>query len=135
MVGRADLLGLKVVNASLSKSLHKVLINTSIEEKHPGFIRHDEGRLSRRITSEVIKSLNTGKESFIQYPISNEDRSIGARLSGAVEDINCSKFYFCCIQQKKQQCGLISKTCSRDNILTIIERQRQGANSVVDCPK
>ena len=90
LVGRADLLGLKVVNASLSKSLHKVLINTSIEEKHPGFIRHDEGRLSRRITSEVIKSLNTGKESFIQYPISNEDRSIGARLSGEITLQNLS---------------------------------------------
>jgi len=59
-------------------------MNFSIEEKHPGFIRHSEGRLSRRITSEVIRSVERGEKSFLQYPISNEDRSIGARLSGEV---------------------------------------------------
>ena len=82
--GRADLLGLKISKNDLSKSLHKLLMNFSIEEKHPGFIRHSEGRLSRRITSEVIKSLESGKSAFLQYPIANEDRSIGARLSGEI---------------------------------------------------
>ena len=84
LIGHADLLGLKVLNNNLPSSLHKLLVNAVPEKKHPGFIRHDEGRLSRRITSEVIKSLNADKESFLQYPISNEDRSIGARLSGEV---------------------------------------------------
>ncbi len=84
LLGRADLLGLKISNNDLSKSLHKILMNFSIEEKHPGFIRHSEGRLSRRITSEVIRSVERGEKSFLQYPISNEDRSIGARLSGEV---------------------------------------------------
>ena len=49
-----------------------------------GFIRHEEGRLSRRITSEVIKSLESNESSFIQYPIANQDRSMGARLSGEI---------------------------------------------------
>ena len=40
LLGRADLLGLKISNNNLSKSLHKILMNFSIEEKHPGFIRH-----------------------------------------------------------------------------------------------
>ena len=84
LLGRADLLGLKISNSDLSKSLHKILMNFSIEEKHPGFIRHSEGRLSRRITSEVIKFVERGEKSFLQYPISNEDRSIGARLSGEI---------------------------------------------------
>ena len=84
LLGRADLLGLKISNSDLSKSLHKILMNFSIEEKHPGFIRHSEGRLSRRITSEVIKFVEQGEKSFLQYPISNEDRSIGARLSGEI---------------------------------------------------
>ena len=84
LLGRADLLGLKISNSDLSKSLHKILMNFSIEEKHPGFIRHSEGRLSRRITSEVIRSVERGEKSFLQYPISNEDRSIGARLSGEI---------------------------------------------------
>lgn len=84
LLGRADLLGLKISNSDLSKSLHKILMNFSIEEKHPGFIRHSEGRLSRRITSEVIRFVERGEKSFLQYPISNEDRSIGARLSGEV---------------------------------------------------
>ena len=84
LLGRADLLGLKISNSDLSKSLHKILMNFSIEEKHPGFIRHSEGRLSRRITSEVIKFVEKGEKSFLQYPISNEDRSIGARLSGEI---------------------------------------------------
>ena len=82
--GRADLLGLKISKNDLSKSLHKLLMNFSIEEKHPGFIRHSEGRLSRRITSEVIKSLESGNSAFLQYPIANEDRRIGARLSGEI---------------------------------------------------
>ena len=38
-------------------------MNFSIEEKHPGFVRHSEGRLSRRITTEVIKSLENLPES------------------------------------------------------------------------
>ena len=84
LLGRADLLGLKISNSDLSKSLHKILMNFSIEEKHPGFIRHSEGRLSRRITSEVIRSVERGEKSFLQYPIANEDRSIGARLSGEI---------------------------------------------------
>ena len=84
LIGHADLLGLKVLDNNLPSSLHKLLVNAVSEKKHPGFIRHDEGRLSRRITSEVIKSLNAKKSSFLQYPISNEDRSIGARLSGEI---------------------------------------------------
>ena len=84
LIGHADLLGLKVLDNKLPSSLHKLLVNAVSEKKHPGFIRHDEGRLSRRITSEVIKSLNAKKTSFLQYPISNEDRSIGARISGEI---------------------------------------------------
>jgi len=91
LLGRADLLGLKISNNELSKSLHKILMNFSIEEKHPGFIRHSEGRLSRRITSEVIKFVENEKKSFLQYPIANEDRSIGARLSGEITLRNLSE--------------------------------------------
>ena len=84
LIGHANLLGLKVLDNNLPSSLHKLLVNAVPEKKHPGFIKHDEGRLSRRITSEVVKSLNANKSSFLQYPISNEDRSIGARLSGEI---------------------------------------------------
>ena len=84
LIGHADLLGLKVLDNNLPSSLHKLLVNAVPEKKHPGFIKHYEGRLSRRITSEVVKSLNANKSSFLQYPISNEDRSIGARLSGEI---------------------------------------------------
>jgi glutamate synthase domain-containing protein 2/glutamate synthase domain-containing protein 1/glutamate synthase domain-containing protein 3 len=84
LIGHADLLGLKVLDNKLPSSLHKLLVNAVSKKKHPGFIRHDEGRLSRRITSEIIKSLNAKKTSFLQYPISNEDRSIGARISGEI---------------------------------------------------
>ncbi len=84
LIGHADLLGLKVLDNNLPSSLHKLLVNAVPEKKHPGFIKHEEGRLSRRITSEVVKSLNANKSSFLQYPISNEDRSIGARLSGEI---------------------------------------------------
>ena len=91
LLGRADLLGLKISDSNLSKSLHKILMNFSIEEKHPGFIRHSEGRLSRRLTSEVIKSVENEQKSFIQYPIANEDRSIGARISGEITLKNLSK--------------------------------------------
>ena len=84
LIGHADLLGLKVLDNKLPSSLHKLLVNAVSKKKHPGFIRHDEGRLSRRITSEIIKSLNAKKTSFLQYPISNKDRSIGARISGEI---------------------------------------------------
>src|SRR6056300_973906 len=89
--GHADLLGLKVLENKLPSSLHKLLVNAVPEKKHPGFVRHEEGRLSRRITSEVIKSLNANTESFLQYPISNQDRSIGARLSGEISLNNLAK--------------------------------------------
>ena len=91
LIGHADLLGLKVLDNNLPSSLHKLLVNAVPEKKHPGFIKHEEGRLSRRITSEVVKSLNANKSSFLQYPISNEDRSIGARLSGEISINNLSQ--------------------------------------------
>ena len=60
------------------------MVNAVSSKKHPGFERHKEGRLSRRITSDVVKAVESKKESFLQYPISNEDRSIGARVSGEI---------------------------------------------------
>ena len=69
---------------NLPKSLHKLLRNAVSDKKHPGFIRHDEGRLSRRLTSEIMKGLRSKQSTIIQYPVSNEDRSIGARVSGEV---------------------------------------------------
>ena len=84
LVGHADLLGLDSTSSDITKSLHKILINAVSDKKHPGFERHKEGRLSRRITSEVIKAIVSKRESFLQYPISNVDRSIGARISGEI---------------------------------------------------
>ena len=84
LIGHADLLGLKVMDNNLPKSLHKLLRNAVSDKKNPGFIRHDEGRLSRRLTSEIMKGLKSQESTIIQYPISNEDRSIGARLSGEI---------------------------------------------------
>ena len=84
LVGHADLLGLESTSSDITKSLHKILVNAVSDKKHPGFERHKEGRLSRRLTTEVIKAIGSKKESFLQYPISNEDRSIGARISGEI---------------------------------------------------
>ena len=84
LIGHADLLGLKVMNNNLPKSLHKLLRNAVSDKKNPGFIRHDEGRLSRRLTSEIMKGVRSNKSTIIQYPVSNEDRSIGARVSGEI---------------------------------------------------
>ena len=39
---------------------------------------------SRRLTSEIMKGLRSKQSTIIQYPVSNEDRSIGARVSGEV---------------------------------------------------
>ena len=91
LIGHADLLGLKVMDNNLPKSLHKLLRNAVSDKKNPGFIRHDEGRLSRRLTSEIMKGLKSQESTIIQYPISNEDRSIGARISGEVSMQNLGK--------------------------------------------
>jgi len=84
LVGHADLLGLDSTPSDITKSLHKILVNAVSDKKHPGFERHKEGRLSRRLTTEVIKAIESKRKSFLQYPISNEDRSIGARISGEI---------------------------------------------------
>ena len=56
------MLGLKIFQIMIfQKAFTNYLMNFSIEEKHPGFIRHSEGRLSRRITSEVIKVIRKWK--------------------------------------------------------------------------
>ena len=60
-------------------------MNFSIEEKHPGFIRHSEGRSIKKDHLRSNKALlKMKKNHFLQYPIANEDRSIGARLSGEI---------------------------------------------------
>ena len=91
LVGHAELIGLDRSPNDLSKSLHGLLVNAVSSKKHPGFERHKEGRLSRRITSDVVKAVESKKESFLQYPISNEDRSIGARVSGEITLKNLSE--------------------------------------------
>ncbi len=82
IIGRADLL--EVVDHPLSKSLDKLLVRAEGRLRHPGFRKMEMSKLSERLSHDVEHAVETGEPVRLAYPISNVDRTIGARVSGMV---------------------------------------------------
>ena len=83
IIGRADLL--EVVDHPVGERLGALLVRAEGKLRHPGFRRFELSTLSARIVHEAGPALEEPpRRVHIAYPISNEDRTIGARLAGEI---------------------------------------------------
>jgi glutamate synthase domain-containing protein 3 len=82
IIGRADLL--EITDHPLSQSLTKMLVRAEGRLRHPGFRKMEMSTLSERLATEVADTVETKQPISLSYPISNVDRTIGARVSGMV---------------------------------------------------
>ena len=82
VIGRSDLLA--TVDHSLAASLEPLLVRADSRRRHPGFRVFRVSRLSRRLAEEAEESIENRTPIRLSYPISNTDRTVGARLSGMV---------------------------------------------------
>jgi glutamate synthase domain-containing protein 2/glutamate synthase domain-containing protein 1/glutamate synthase domain-containing protein 3 len=82
VIGRSDLLA--PVEHSLAASLGPLLVRADSQRRHPGFRVFRVSDLSRRLADDAEKAIETKSPINLSYPISNTDRTVGARLSGMV---------------------------------------------------
>ncbi len=82
VIGRADLL--TTIDHRAAAGLDRVLVRAEGRLRHPGFRKMAFSTLSERLVAELSPSIETGEAASVSYPISNVDRTIGARLSGLI---------------------------------------------------
>jgi glutamate synthase domain-containing protein 2/glutamate synthase domain-containing protein 1/glutamate synthase domain-containing protein 3 len=82
VVGRADLL--RPIDHPLAAGLSNLLVRAEGRLRHPGFRRMELSVLSHRLLADALPAIESGTPVDLAYPISNVDRTIGARLSGEV---------------------------------------------------
>ena len=82
VIGRSDLLA--TVDHSLASSLGPLLVRADSQRRHPGFRVFRVSNLSRRLAEEAGEAIENRTPIRLSYPISNTDRTVGARLAGMV---------------------------------------------------
>ncbi len=82
VIGRADLL--EIIEHPLAGSLDRLLVRAEGRLRHPGFRRMELSTLSTRLIEDSMQAIESGTPVRLSYPISNVDRTIGARVSGEV---------------------------------------------------
>ncbi len=88
VIGRADLLRPIDSTHPLSADLAALLIKAQGRRRHEGYTPHPYSRLSERIAVDTQNAVETGEPVELIYPIENTDRTVGARLSGAIAAIH-----------------------------------------------
>jgi glutamate synthase domain-containing protein 3 len=82
IIGRADLL--KPVDHPLAGGLSKLLVRAEGRWRHQGYQKSAPSRLNERLVDDALGAVDSGHPIELAFPISNGDRTIGARLSGEV---------------------------------------------------
>ncbi len=82
VIGRADLL--ETVDHPLAMRLESLLVRAEGRLRHPGFRKMELSTLSDRLVSDLLDAIESAKPASVSYPISNVDRTIGARVSGEI---------------------------------------------------
>ncbi|HSL26452.1 MAG TPA: glutamate synthase-related protein, partial [Acidimicrobiia bacterium] len=82
IIGRADLL--QPTSHPLAGGLSKLLVRAEGRWRHQGYKKSTPSRLNERLVEEAVLAVDSGEPIELAFPISNGDRTIGARLSGEV---------------------------------------------------
>ncbi|MEX0946819.1 MAG: glutamate synthase-related protein, partial [Acidimicrobiia bacterium] len=82
LIGRAD--WLKPGGHPLAPGLSALLVRAEGRRRHPGFNKQTASRLNDRLVAEASGVLDGGGPLEISFPITNIDRTVGARLAGEI---------------------------------------------------
>jgi len=84
IIGCADLLRPIDTGHPLAPDLAALLVRAQGRRRHEGYQPVPMSRLSERITADAADAIKGGARVELNYPIENTDRTVGARLSGAI---------------------------------------------------
>ncbi len=82
LIGRADML--RPIDHPVAESLGGLLVRAEGRLRHPGFRKMELSTLSERLVADLVDAIEYGRPATVSYPISNVDRTIGARVSGEI---------------------------------------------------
>ncbi len=87
IVGRADLLVVADRDNPVARSLEPLLVRAEGRRRHPGYIATERPQLSNLLVGDVAGMLEAESPPVrVAYPITNEDRTIGATVSGLIAE-------------------------------------------------
>ena len=84
IIGRADLFTPLDPDHPVAKRLDRLLVRAEGQRRHPGYVRARRSELSEKLVDESRDAIADGRHLELSYPITNEDRSIGATVSGEI---------------------------------------------------
>ena len=89
VIGRADLLRPIRYQEGLGAGLERLLVNVKARNRHPGFQDVERSAVGDAIALDWVDALaGSGQPGPVEisYPVTNRDRTVGTRLSGAVTE-------------------------------------------------
>ena len=84
VIGRADLLRPRDLSHPLAGDLQEMLAGSVARRRHQGYRPLPLPDLALRISEDCAQTMTGGPPVVLSYPVTNADRSIGARLSGEI---------------------------------------------------
>ncbi len=84
VIGRADLLEPADPTNPVASQLAGLLVRAEGRRRHPGYIKTEQSQLADRLALELGDAILVGTPTRLAYPITNADRTIGARISGLI---------------------------------------------------
>ncbi len=82
VIGRADLL--RPIDHPLAGGLSRLLVRAAGRKRHQGYVKSLPTRLNERLVEDATQALEGRGPVELSFPISNSDRTIGARLAREV---------------------------------------------------
>ena len=86
IIGRADYLVPLDPSHPVAERLDRLLVRAEGQRRHPGYVRPLRSELSEKLVSESREAVLRSSPLVLSYPITNEDRSICATVSGEIAD-------------------------------------------------
>jgi glutamate synthase domain-containing protein 2/glutamate synthase domain-containing protein 3 len=84
VIGRADFLEPVDPTHPIASQLAPLLVRAEGRRRHPGYLKTERSLLGDRLVDDAAPAIEHGTPVAVAYPITNEDRTVGARLSGAI---------------------------------------------------
>lgn len=84
VIGRADFLQPIDPAHPVASRLSRLLVRAEGQRRHPGYVRTRRSELSEKLVGESKNAVINATRLTLSYPITNEDRSICATVSGEI---------------------------------------------------
>ncbi len=84
VIGRADFLVPVDPAHPIAGQLTPLLVRAEGRRRHPGYLKMERSELGDRLVADARPAIEDGTPVAVSYPITNEDRTVGATLSGMI---------------------------------------------------